>query len=93
MESFLLVESPEDPELHELMGRCHVEMGRYKEAVKEFKTAIKLAPSQVNVYPRLADVLRYKYATLKTIEEADQLLGRKKTAKKVVKKTGKKTRK
>jgi len=69
LQEFLLKQSPDDAELWELLGRCYAETGEYEKAVEQFKKAIEFTPSRVEVYPRLAGVLRYHSARPK---EADQ---------------------
>ena len=53
----LLRESPEDPELLDLLGQCEVAMGRDLSGAQLFQQAIKLAPQQVETYARLAIAL------------------------------------
>ena len=69
LQQFLLKDSPEDPELWDLLGQCYEGTGEYDLAMENFKKAIAIAPSQVQVYPRLASVLRYHSGRDK---EADQ---------------------
>ena len=69
LQQFLLKDSPEDPELWDLLGQCYAGTGEYDLAMENFKKAITIDPSQVEVYPRLASVLRYHLGREK---EADQ---------------------
>ena len=69
LRDFLLKQSPDDPELLELMGRCQAAMSDEGQAVETFKKVIEFAPKQVDAYPRLAGVLRYQLSRPK---EADQ---------------------
>jgi len=69
LEDFLLKQSPDDPELLELLGRCQADMGDDALAAETFKKAIQYAPTQAEAYIRLAGVLRYRLARPK---EADQ---------------------
>ncbi len=69
LQEFLLKDSPKDAELWELLGRCNVGMGEYDLAVENFKKAIEISPTQVEVYLQLAMVLRTHFSRAK---EADQ---------------------
>ena len=69
LQQFLLKDAPEDPELWDLLGQCNAGTGEYGLALENYKKAITIAPSQVEVYPRLASVLRYHLGREK---EADQ---------------------
>jgi cellulose synthase operon protein C len=71
LEQFLLKQSPEDAELWELLGQCHAEIGEYELAIEKFKRAIEIDPNRVQVYPRLATLLRYHFSRPK---EADELM-------------------
>jgi tetratricopeptide (TPR) repeat protein len=50
----LLKGSPQDPELLDLLGQCHLGRGEYASAATSFRQAIDLAPAQINSYVRLA---------------------------------------
>ncbi len=54
----LLVESPKDASLYELLGRCETRLGKDDKAVAAFEEAIKLAPDQLEAYAPLAWILR-----------------------------------
>jgi cellulose synthase operon protein C len=69
LESVLLKQSPDDPSLLSLYGQCQAEMGDHAQAVETFKKAIEHGPDQVDVYPRLATELRFRFSRPK---EADQ---------------------
>ena len=69
LQEYLLKQSPDDAELWELLGRCYAETGEYDKAIEYFKKAIEFTPTRVEVYPRLAGVLRYHSSQIK---EADQ---------------------
>jgi tetratricopeptide (TPR) repeat protein len=69
LEQFLLVQSPDDPELWDLLGQCNAEGGDYEEALKNFQKAISLSPKQLQAYPRIATILRFHFSREK---EADQ---------------------
>lgn len=71
LEGFLLKDSPDDPELLDLYGQCCGEMGETDKALESFKKAIKIAPDQVEIYPRLARLLRVQFSNAK---EADQVM-------------------
>jgi tetratricopeptide (TPR) repeat protein len=53
----LLQETPDDPELLDLMGQCEVALGRDESAAQFLQHAIKVAPQQVETYAKLAFVL------------------------------------
>lgn len=69
LEKVLLKKSPDDPELLRLYGRCQAAMGDDTQAVETFKKAIEHAPEEVDLYPRLAEILRVRFSRAK---EADQ---------------------
>jgi len=71
LEAYLLVQSPDDASLWELLGRCHAETGDYEKAVDDFRKAIEFVPTLVDAYPRLAAVLRSRLSRPK---EADQVM-------------------
>ncbi len=60
-----------DPELLDLDGQNLVGNNQDHEACEQFREAIKLAPTQINAYVHLADVLR---ARLARCAEADQVM-------------------
>ena len=53
---FLLQEAPDDAELLDLLGQCQAAVGQDRLAVDSFEHAIRLAPTQVDSYARLAAV-------------------------------------
>jgi len=61
LEKYLLADSPNDAELLGLLGRCQAAMTENAEALESFRKAIELAPQQIEVYPRLADILRTRF--------------------------------
>jgi tetratricopeptide (TPR) repeat protein len=70
---YLLNQSHDDPELYVLLGRCNAATSKFKLAEENFQKAINLSPNQIEVYPLLAAVLRYRFSRNK---EADQLMER-----------------
>jgi len=54
----LLKETPDDPELLELNGQILVGCGEFQKGCEQFERVIKVAPTQINTYVRLADVYR-----------------------------------
>lgn len=52
----LLEESPKDPFFHELKGQILFENGRVREAVEEYKTAIKLLPNSALILADLGKI-------------------------------------
>lgn len=68
---YLLQETPEDAELLDLLGQCQVALGRDRAAVDTFRHALRLAPGQVDSYPRLAWVLRNR---LEQAKNADKVM-------------------
>ena len=56
--TYLLKESPDDPELLRLLGYCDEKIGEDENAQKAYEKAIEYAPKQVETYPRLANLLR-----------------------------------
>ena len=69
LEEVLLKKSPGDPVLLSLYGQCQAEMGDHALAMETFKKAIERGPDQVEVYSRLAAILRFRFSRAK---EADQ---------------------
>ncbi|MGA2620541.1 MAG: tetratricopeptide repeat protein [Thermoguttaceae bacterium] len=69
LQQYLLVTSPEDPALWELLGTCQAAGAEYAAAVESFRKALRFAPQQLDAYWRLADVLR---RNLDRHKEADQ---------------------
>ncbi len=57
LQEFLLKDFPNDPELWDLLGRCSLGTGEFHLARDYFKKAIKLSPTQIGAYSRLARVL------------------------------------
>ena len=56
--SYLLKESPDNPELLQLLGQCDEAMGEDENAQKSYEKAIEYSPKQIDTYPRLANLLR-----------------------------------
>ena len=54
----LLKGTPDDPELLELYGQILVGCGEFQAGCEQFERVIKIAPTQINTYIRLADVYR-----------------------------------
>jgi tetratricopeptide (TPR) repeat protein len=69
LQQYLLVTSPEDASLWELLGTCQAAGAEYAAAVESFRKAIRLGPQQLDAYWRLADVLQ---RNLDRRKEADQ---------------------
>jgi tetratricopeptide (TPR) repeat protein len=69
--SALLESLPKDPEVHELLGRCHEARGERSRAAKEYQIAIRRGPHRIEPYLRLARLLRDHLARP---AEADRLL-------------------
>jgi len=61
LERYLLAENPNDAELLGLLGQCQAAMTENAEALKSFQKAIELAPQRIEVYPRLAEILRTRF--------------------------------
>ncbi len=55
---YLLKESPDNPELLQLLGQCQAATREYEKAQKSFEKAIDYSPKQIDTYPQLADLLR-----------------------------------
>jgi cellulose synthase operon protein C len=55
---YLLKESPDDPELLQLLGQCDEKIGENESAQKAYEKAIEYSPKQIDTYPRLASLLR-----------------------------------
>ena len=55
---YLLKESPDNPELLQLLGQCQQATREYEEAQKSFEKAISYSPKQIDTYPQLAELLR-----------------------------------
>ncbi|MGO8751158.1 MAG: tetratricopeptide repeat protein [Thermoguttaceae bacterium] len=64
----LLDESPQDPDLLLLLGRCQEGLEQYDSAQETLRKVIGLAPQQLEAYGRLASLLRDR---LEKIPEAD----------------------
>lgn len=71
LEEYLLEENPNDAELLELLGRCQAAMRENANALRSFDKAIEQDPNRVDVYPRLAGVLRSR---LNRDNDADQVM-------------------
>jgi tetratricopeptide (TPR) repeat protein len=56
--AMLMKETPNDPELLDLDGQILICIGKDDEACKQFRKAIAKAPTQINSYVHLADILR-----------------------------------
>jgi cellulose synthase operon protein C len=69
VQEFLLKEEPENPEYLDLLGRCHGATGDFDAARADFKKVLELDPARVEVYVRLAGLLRGHFSREK---EADQ---------------------
>ncbi len=69
----LLPASPDDPELLVLLGRCQEGTGKHAAAAQTFQKVTELAPSRLEAYLRLAEVLR---GPLKKPQEADAAIER-----------------
>jgi tetratricopeptide (TPR) repeat protein len=57
--NYLLKESPDDPELLQLLGHCDEKIGEDENAQKAYEKAIKYAPKQIETYPRLGYLLQH----------------------------------
>ncbi len=55
---YLLKESPDNPELLQLLGLCEEATREYENAQKTFEKAIEYSPKQIDTYPQLANLLR-----------------------------------
>ena len=51
-------QTPDDPTLPWLLGQCEEEAGRYREAADQFERARVAQPTRIEVYVRLANLLR-----------------------------------
>ena len=69
LEGFLLKESPKDPELLELLGKCQMQLGDYNLALETFKKVIEYDESRFDAYAALAGLLRHRLSRPK---EADK---------------------
>ncbi|MCE5302575.1 MAG: tetratricopeptide repeat protein [Planctomycetaceae bacterium] len=58
LKSYLLTQSPNDPQLWLLLGRCCVESNDYDLAADHFQKTIELDPQAIQAYSELASVLR-----------------------------------
>jgi cellulose synthase operon protein C len=67
----LLQKRPSDGELEGLKARCLVALQKYGDAAKWYKDAVTHRPDLVELYPRLAAVLRLE---LKLVEDADKVV-------------------
>ena len=65
---YLLNESPQDPQLLELLGECYVENHKYDLAKQALKKSIAISSSQIGAYQKLANLLRKQHLE----PEADQ---------------------
>ena len=70
--NYLLKESPDDPDLLQLLGQCEAEMGEDSNAVATYEKAIKYSPKQIETYARLADLLRNRLEQPKEAYECMQ---------------------
>ena len=66
----LIQNYPETPTLHNVLGACFSHTGQPKLALFHFKEALKLNPSNPEIYNNLANIL----IDLKQYEEAQKLL-------------------
>ncbi len=73
LRDFLLPQTPKDKQsdLWGLLGQCNAQTGDYDTAVENYRQAIELSPSNVEVYARLAAVLRFRQNRTR---EADELM-------------------
>jgi tetratricopeptide (TPR) repeat protein len=55
---YLLAESPDNPELLQLLGQCQEATREYENAQKSYEKAIEYSLTQIDTYPRLANLLR-----------------------------------
>ncbi|MGA2060502.1 MAG: tetratricopeptide repeat protein [Thermoguttaceae bacterium] len=55
---YLLKESPDNPELLQLLGQCQQATRDYQNAQKSYEKAIEYSPKQIETYPQLANLLR-----------------------------------
>jgi tetratricopeptide (TPR) repeat protein len=53
----LLKDSPQDPDLLDLLGQCHLGRGEFESAANNFKKVVDLAPDRLETYKRLAVVV------------------------------------
>lgn len=67
----LLVDSPDDPELLDMLGQCQKFDGDGEDAVESFEKAIKNGSKQYDTYRRLAEL---SVTDLKSIEKADEYM-------------------
>lgn len=67
----LLRQTPKDSELLYLLGRCEESAGRSREAAEAYEKARKIDPSRIEVYTRLAELLRRQ---LHSPEKADAVM-------------------
>ena len=69
LEDYLLVESPDDGELLELLGTCQAAVREDEQAEESYKRAIQKMPERVGTYPLLASLLRIR---MNRPQEADE---------------------
>jgi cellulose synthase operon protein C len=69
--TYLLKKSPDDPELLRLLGNCQEYQGEDEKAKTSYEKAIEYAPTNIDTYPLLADLLHKR---LKQPKEAEQCL-------------------
>lgn len=71
LEKYLLVESPKDPELLELLAQCQANMSDFGSALATFNKTIAIDPTRLSVYAQTADLLKNR---LKRVNDADALM-------------------
>jgi len=69
LQGYLLKEAPKDGQLREWLGACQAAQGDSAAAAKSLQLAVQYAPSRIETYRHLAELLRYR---LDRPEEADQ---------------------
>ncbi len=69
--TYLLKDSPDDPDLLKLAGLCQEGMGEDANAATSYEKAVEYSPKQIDIYPRLANVLRER---LERPKEADEYM-------------------
>ena len=57
LQGFLLKETPDDPELLEMLGECQAAAGEYLAAARTFESAIEHDPKRIDSYLHLVAVL------------------------------------
>ena len=56
--NYLLKESPDNPELLQLLGQCQEATREYEKAQQSYEKAIEYSPKQIDTYQQLANLLR-----------------------------------